>query len=91
MTTLYVATDDGLAIVAASEANAGWRVEWALTGKEAQCVAVDPRRSERVYCGTFGDGLWRSGDAGRTWEALHVTWHDGRSASPYVHALVAVN
>ena len=82
MTTLYVATDDGLAMVSGGAGGAGsadgaggaggeggdWRAEWALVGKEVQCVAVDSRRLERVYCGTFGDGLWRSEDAGRSWE-----------------------
>jgi hypothetical protein len=32
-----------------------------------QCLAVDSHRPERVYCGTFGEGLWVSDDAGDTW------------------------
>jgi photosystem II stability/assembly factor-like uncharacterized protein len=65
-TTLYIATDAGLAVVTGR--GDGGRTEWALSGKVAQCVAVDPRRPERVYCGTFDAGLWCSGDAGRSWQ-----------------------
>jgi len=45
-----------------------WSVETSLEGREPDCVAVDPRDSSRVYCGTRGHGLWRSIDAGRRWE-----------------------
>ncbi|HZR00724.1 MAG TPA: hypothetical protein VFC93_18135, partial [Chloroflexota bacterium] len=48
-------------------ANGGWRARLALAGKHTYCLAADPRRPERVYCGTFGQGLWRSDDAGATW------------------------
>ncbi len=65
MTELYVATNSGLAVV--SERNDGWHAEWPLPGKQAQCVAVDPRHTERIYCGTFDAGLWRSRDGGRSW------------------------
>ncbi|MFT4040515.1 MAG: hypothetical protein QM692_20210 [Thermomicrobiales bacterium] len=30
-------------------------------------LAVDPLRPERIYCGTFGQGLWRSNNAGDSW------------------------
>lgn len=33
-------------------------------------MAVDPRDPARVYCGTAGAGLFRSGDSGRNWEAV---------------------
>ena len=34
------------------------------------CIAADPRRPERMYCGTFGGGLYRSDDAGETWQSV---------------------
>jgi hypothetical protein len=65
MTRLFVATDRGLALV--SRHTGGWQAEWMLAGKQAHCVAVDPRRPERVLCGTFDAGVWCSQDAGRSW------------------------
>ncbi len=32
-----------------------------------ECLAVDPRTSNVIYCGTRLDGLWRSTDEGTTW------------------------
>ena len=47
-----------------------WYTESHLVGMETTCLATDPERPERVYCGTFGRGLWRSNDAGQTWEPI---------------------
>ena len=35
-----------------------------------QCIAADPHHSERMYCGTFGGGLYRSEDAGENWQKV---------------------
>jgi photosystem II stability/assembly factor-like uncharacterized protein len=79
MVMLYVATDVGLAVVSQGDVRQGneWRADRALPGKNAQCVAVDPRHPEHVYCGTFDAGLWRSHDAGRSWERVGVGGIDG--------------
>jgi photosystem II stability/assembly factor-like uncharacterized protein len=45
-----------------------WTVEEHLRDRSPECVAVDPRRPARLYCGTWGSGIWRSDDAGRTWD-----------------------
>jgi len=66
MKKLYIATNEALAI--AREQDGKWIVNPQLTGLATQCVAVDPQQPVEVYCGTFGQGLWRSSDAGRTWE-----------------------
>lgn len=42
-------------------------------GGRATSLAVDPRDPDVVYLGTAGGGVWRTGDAGRTWIAL---WHN---------------
>jgi len=56
-------------------------VRLTLTGARAQdartvlnvpaprCVAVDPRDPDRVYVGTFDDGLYATDDGGETWRA----------------------
>lgn len=67
VTRLYLATGDALAITYPRSGR--WRVELQLVDLPTQCVAVDPRRPEYVYCGTFGQGLWRSRDAGSSWES----------------------
>jgi photosystem II stability/assembly factor-like uncharacterized protein len=38
-----------------------------LPGVGARCVAVDPRDPDRVYVGTFDDGLYWSEDGGARW------------------------
>jgi hypothetical protein len=68
MTTLFVSTGNALAVV--RRQNGDWRADLKLQGVPTQCVAVDPLRPEHVYCGTFGQGLWRSRDAGSTWEQV---------------------
>jgi hypothetical protein len=77
MTKLYVALNEALAIV--NSHTGEWRADLHLEGGHLQCVAVDPLRPELVYCGTFDQGLWRSSDAGQSWQ--HV---DAGITSPHV-------
>jgi hypothetical protein len=81
MTRLFIATDDGLAIV--SRQAGGWHAEWTLGGKQTHCVAVDPRRSEHVFCGTFDAGVWRSLDAGRSWQRTDGVGGAGHLGIPH--------
>lgn len=66
MTTILLATEDGLAV--AQRTNGEWRTQVALAGQDCQCVAFDPHRPGRAYCGTFDAGLWYSDDHGATWQ-----------------------
>src|SRR5260370_40955489 len=66
MTKLYIATNGALAIV--SQHNGGWTVDLQMVGSQPQCLAVDSQRPQQVYCGTFDQGLWRSENAGDSWE-----------------------
>lgn len=68
MTRIFVATGD--AVAAAWQENGAWRVEMQMVGVPTQCLAADPLRPARVYCGTFGRGLWRSDDAGTSWQPV---------------------
>jgi photosystem II stability/assembly factor-like uncharacterized protein len=47
-----------------------WQGKVCLDEFQIQCVAVDPNRNGVAYCGTFGNGMFRSKDCGRTWSAL---------------------
>jgi hypothetical protein len=68
MTSLFVAMADTLAVV--RRRNGHWQADLQLTEMPVQCVAADPLRPERLYCGTFGKGLWRSDDAGASWQPV---------------------
>jgi len=68
MTKLYIALEQALAIV--DQQGDAWKVEVQLAGRHTQCVAVDSLHPEYIYCGTFGEGLWRSQNAGRSWEQV---------------------
>lgn len=68
MTTMYIATGDALAVV--NDRNGRWEADLRLRDLPTQCVAADPLRPEVVYCGTFGKGLFRSRDAGASWQPV---------------------
>lgn len=63
-TSLVLATDQALLI---ARPIMRWVVEQHLQGKSPGCVAVDPSDPTRLYCGTWGEGLWMSQDGGQTW------------------------
>jgi hypothetical protein len=65
MTSLAIATGDSLLIV---RPGPSWTVEQHLQGKNAESIAVDPGDPTRLYVGTQGNGLWRSINAGSSWE-----------------------
>ncbi|HTE03803.1 MAG TPA: glycosyl hydrolase, partial [bacterium] len=65
--TFLVATDQALLIARRASQ---WSVEEHLRGHSPECVAVDPINHSRVYCGTWGRGVWRSDDAGGKWEPV---------------------
>jgi photosystem II stability/assembly factor-like uncharacterized protein len=35
-----------------------------------QCVSFEPGNPNRVYCGTFGNGLWKTDDGGGSWDRI---------------------
>lgn len=68
MTHLYLATGDALAVIRPRRSR--WEAALELVGLPTQCAAADPLRPERLYCGTFGRGAWRTDDAGRSWRPV---------------------
>src|SRR5215212_7139323 len=71
MAQIYLAFDGGVAVLRRQQAH--WVSTVALAGKDCQCLAVDPHRPQRVYCGTFDAGLWVSDDAGVSWQPVAGT------------------
>ncbi len=83
--TLYVALNEALAVV--NSRNGEWIADFQLVGRQPQCLAVDPQRPEQIYCGTFDQGLWRSSDAGRSWQHVDEGIAHGRVMSVAVSAV----
>jgi len=65
MTRICAAMSDSLVVADGSTT----RVRLTDRGR-LESVAVDDRRPDRVFAGTFGDGLWRSTDGGDTFERV---------------------
>lgn len=82
MISLVVATEQALLVARHASQ---WTLEEHLKGKSPESLAVDPRNPTRVFSGTSGSGLWRSDDAGRTWDPV------GAQISPAEITAVAVS
>jgi photosystem II stability/assembly factor-like uncharacterized protein len=66
VTTLYAAT--GNHVVRLEGSGTSWKAETLLENLEVQSVATDSANSERLFAGTFDDGLYRSMDGGKSWQ-----------------------
>jgi photosystem II stability/assembly factor-like uncharacterized protein len=83
--SLALALSDGLLLLQRQQGR--WQISRHLDGLPTQCLAADPLRPERLYCGTFGSGLWASADGGRSW---HPTVQGMRSPQIMAVAVSAV-
>jgi photosystem II stability/assembly factor-like uncharacterized protein len=50
--------------------NNGWKGHESLKETNPQSVVFDPLNLDRAYCGTFGNGLWKTDDGGKTWSNI---------------------
>jgi photosystem II stability/assembly factor-like uncharacterized protein len=50
--------------------NNGWKGHESLKGTNPQSVVFDPLNLDRAYCGTFGNGLWKTDDGGKIWSNI---------------------
>jgi photosystem II stability/assembly factor-like uncharacterized protein len=66
---LYAAGGDAVSVVEDGSVNAG------LKGHGARCLAVDAGDPDTLYVGTSDEGLFKSGDGGRSWEGLSSIGH----------------
>ena len=62
MTTILAAMQESLLLIESSKS--GWNTYEPLVGICPQCISFDYRNTNRAYCGTFGDGLWKTDDMG---------------------------
>jgi hypothetical protein len=90
MTTMYLTSCDGLVIITRGGDDA-WRAVLRLEGREVQSVVPDPLRPELVYCGTFGDGVFHSEDAGATWQRAGDGMAHGKIMSLAISPVERVN
>jgi photosystem II stability/assembly factor-like uncharacterized protein len=66
MARLFIGMPNGLAIL--RQQNGSWQASRQLEGLSVQAIAVDPLHPLRLYCGTWGRGMWRSEDGGTQWQ-----------------------
>jgi hypothetical protein len=66
---LFAATGNAVARIDV-DADGDGAVTLTLEGSGAQCIAADPHDPQRVYVGTDADGVYRTRDAGGTWEQV---------------------
>ncbi|MDY0394631.1 WD40/YVTN/BNR-like repeat-containing protein [Virgibacillus halophilus] len=57
-------------LVMVEETEKGYRASAYLQGAQPVQIASDPQNKQRLYCGTYGHGLWKSEDGGYHWKAV---------------------
>jgi photosystem II stability/assembly factor-like uncharacterized protein len=73
---IYAALDQ--TVIALTNHDGDWNVETGLTEYQPQCIAVDSEEPDRVFVGTFNDGLWRSTDGGDSWSRVDEAFSSAR-------------
>lgn len=63
---LFATTGDAVARIDSPDGER-FDVTLSLEGSGAQCLGVDPHDPDRVYVGTFDQGLYRTRDSGESW------------------------
>lgn len=68
MTFLLAAMENSVLVLESSKS--GWKTTENLKGSHPQAVALDQGNSERLYCGTFDNGLMKSDNRGKSWDRI---------------------
>lgn len=68
MKKFFLGMEDELLIV--EEKQVGYTSTSHLKGTQPIRLAYDPQNEMRIYCATYGHGLWKSEDGGEHWRAL---------------------
>src|SRR5215210_2912003 len=67
-TTILAGMQNSILVLKSSKA--GWDVRESLVGTHPQSIAFDRVNPHRAYCGTFGEGLWKTDDGGQNWDKI---------------------
>src|ERR671911_230494 len=67
MVTLMIGMQDSLLVL---ESSNKYKIHECFKGTDPQIIAFDPQNPSQAYCGTFGDGLWKTDDGGQTWNRI---------------------
>jgi hypothetical protein len=67
MALLMIGMQDSLLVV---ESSNKYKIYESLKGTDPQSIAFDPANPSRAYCGTFGNGLWKTDDGGQSWSNI---------------------
>ena len=51
-----------------------------IDGGTVECIAIDPNNSDIIYAGTWGNGIYKSKDAGLNWTKINLNIQ-----SPYIY------
>lgn len=79
-------------VVVSEDSGETWHVRSSgLPGGEIGAVAIAALDPDLIYAAIRGDGLWKSGDSGRSWSlAMDRPWLDGAERDPLSLASVAL-
>src|SRR5687767_12080728 len=66
-TTIMVGIQNSVLVL---ESSNRYKVHEALKGTDPQSIEFDALIPDRAYCGTFGNGLWKTDDGGQTWSNI---------------------
>jgi hypothetical protein len=66
MTTLLAGMQNSVLVLESTKT--GWKAQEKLKGTHPQAIAFDHQNPNRAYCGTFGEGLWKTDNSGQIWE-----------------------
>ena len=67
MTNIMIGMHDSLLALEVSNKH---KAHEYLKGTHPQSIVFDPANPNRAYCGTFGNGLWKTDDGGHTWNSI---------------------
>ncbi len=57
-------------VLVLESSKSGWKTYENLKGSHPQGIALDRLNPSRAYCGTLGDGLWKTDNSGQTWDSI---------------------